>query len=394
MADAVFSIPLAYSGNTPTNTQRESSPWLLLRDYVASEENQLVPFAVQTLFEHRREFSPLVLTGPSGVGKTYLAGGLAARWKQEGSDRKLVSTTGADFARSFAHALEMDAVAEFRDKHATCQLFVLDDLHQIAGKNAAQHELLLLLDQLMENDVFLLVTANQPVLEIPQLLPGLASRLSEGLIVPVRGPGTAARRVILQQLARFHGVELNSDVLDWIVQHTIDRRDELPTVPLLNHLVLELARAADTRAGALTCDLARDILQDQRVSDRDEPQPTLRLLTALVAKQFGLRASDLRGPQRQQSIVTARGVAIFLARELTNQSLLQLGRHFGNRDHTTILHAFRKTESLAKSDPELRQVIDELRSSIQRPSRGKPVHRQSAGSGRTRSPEQYTDSGR
>lgn len=393
MADAVFSIPLAGLGNPSASSVGDSSPWLVLRDYVASDENHLIPFAAQVLLERQTQFNPLVLVGGTGVGKSHLVSGLAARWKREHADGKLICTTGGDFARSFAHATELDAVAEFREKHTACELFVLDDLQQMAGKTAAQHEFLVLFDRLVEAGTFVAVTANAPIPEIQNFAPGLLSRLMSGLVIPVQAPGRAACRVVLQRLARFHDVALNSESLDMILDLAATYPGQLQTVPQLNHVLLELAQAAASHNGPIGPDFVRDVVSSQLVSDRKDSQLTLRSITSLVAKQFGLRSAELRGPLRQQSVVTARGIAILLARELTQLSLQQIGRYFGHRDHTTILHAHRRTQVLVQTDPALQQVVTELRDSALHPTRrGKPVRSRSANADPTGIRKQPLDS--
>jgi chromosomal replication initiator protein len=327
-----------------------------LREYIGSDENRLVQCAVESLLAGDRRYNPIVFVGPSGTGKTLLAIGLADRWRRERPGKVVVATCGADFARSFAYALDTDSLADLRAKSCTADLFVLDDLQQMAQKLAAQEELVRLLDQLVDDRRAVLVTALQAPCVNDGLLPGLCSRLSGGLSVPLLAPGVPARRVLLRQIADLHDVRLSDAAIELLAIGPTDAESDRWTVPRLNHAVVQLGHTARMESTSIELDEIRLFWKGQT----HERQPTLRLITSKVAKYLSVTTPQLRGPSRRSHVVRARGVAMLLARTLTGTSLKMVGKYFGHRDHTTVLHACRKTESLRHTDPAISKAMDEL----------------------------------
>jgi chromosomal replication initiator protein len=334
-----------------------------LRQYVGDDDNRLVQFAVNAFLDASPGCSPLVFCGSTGTGKSLLAGGLAARWKRHAPATRVVLTTGADFARQFATALETNALDDFRRTYRDAAVLIIDDLHQLGGKTAAQQELIHTFDSLLRHQRRLVATLQQSPAETPTLATALASRLCGGLVVPLLTPGRAARRVIVERLLNKLGIKLPEPVLRLLANDRPDSPTQPATVPQLHGAVLQLANLAAKEDRPLDEHLARHCL-----AARNTLCPQLRTIIRQVCQYFQLRAADLKGPTRQQRVVRARGVAMLLARQLTDKSLAQVGRHFGNRDHTTVMHACRKTESLLRSDPAIRQAVDELAAQLSVPS--------------------------
>jgi chromosomal replication initiator protein len=312
--------------------------------------------AVESLLETPPRYTPVTLFGRSGTGKTLLARGLAGEFRHENRGAKIVCVTGIDFARDYALALQTDSLEDLRHKIRRATLLVIDDLHEIGDKLSAQEELARTLDALLQRDRGVVVTLRQNPLETANLLPSLASRLSAGLTVPLEPPGDAARRRILEQLAAVRGASLPDVVIDLIVRGIPGAPAKPVTVPQLLSVLNQLDLSPDEHNAEIDEHRVRRCL----VARQPAIEPDLRLITKQVCKYFKVRSGDLRGPARQQRIVRARGVAMLLARQMTGNSLEQVGRHFGNRDHTTVLHACRKTESLIEADPSIRQAIEEL----------------------------------
>ncbi|MHB8971831.1 MAG: helix-turn-helix domain-containing protein [Pirellulaceae bacterium] len=353
----MFSIPLeAYPSLSHEAGPNGTPRGVALREYIGSDENRLVPFAVQALLASDRRYNPIVFTGPSGTGKTLLAVGLAERWRHERSGNVVVATCGADFARSFAYALDTDSLADWRTKTSAADLFVLDDLQQMRQKLAAQEELVHLLDQLLDAGRAILITALHAPCVSDGLLPGLCSRLSGGLSVPLLAPGVPARRELLRRIADLHDVQLSDAAIEMLASGPSDAESDRWTVPQLNHAVVQLGHSARVEATSIELDEIRLFWKGQA----HERQPTLRLIASKVAKYLAVTVPQLRGPSRRSHVVRARGVAMLLARNLTGTSLEMVGQYFGNRDHTTVLHACRKTESLRHTDPAISQAMDEL----------------------------------
>jgi chromosomal replication initiator protein len=321
--------------------------------FVVGPENRLASVAVAAFFQRRAgHFSPLVICGSSGSGKSHLARGLAQWWQGENADSRVLVTSGADFARDYAAAVDRQELPSWRQRVRSVDLLVLEDLGQLAGKGAAQQELIHTLDDLAAREAAVLVTARSLPQQIVALAAGLRSRLSAGLIVPLVLPGPGARRTILEQLARARGLSLPKSALAALASG--------PSVPVtaLHGAIrqLELAsRAGSLHAGAL-----------ERMAAEHAAAETLSLreIARATAKYFGLTLADMKSPSRRQAVVAARGVAIYLARLMTPASLEQIGRYFGGRDHTTVLHGQRRTEKMMRRDPATRHAVSELRKTL------------------------------
>ncbi len=351
MASSVASIPLpgVALGAGGGFSARSAQP-LALRSFYAGPENLLVAVAVEGVLDPAQpRFSPLLLLGPSGVGKTHLAQGIARRWSETGQPGEAVYLTGSEFAKQFAAAIESDTVRSFRSRMRSAELFVLDDLTKLAKKPPALKELLFTLDALEQRGAATVVTSRTPPVELEQFPAALASRLAGGLVLTLSLPGVRARRAILEELAAAKGIELAPQAAEALAGQLA------ASVPELLQSLLQLASSP-----TIDSPRARRFLADR--GTRDQPSATA-ILTA-TAKQFSLKPSDLKGSSRNRTVVAARSIAMYLIRQLTGQSLEQIGGLFGGRDHTTALYSCRKVEKLMHSDPPTRQTIAKLQKSL------------------------------
>lgn len=355
----VISIPLSNRSTAVTVAARRERPNLALADeFILGPENQLASAAVKAVFEEQaHRLTPLVFFGPSGTGKTHLAQGLADWWHRHHPTSLVVSVTGGEFAQHYADAVETDRVSAWRAKLKTCDLLVLDDLGALVGKRGAQQELRQLLDDFEERDALVIVVS----LSLPALITGLSeslqSRLSAGLAIPIHLPAAETRKAIIERIAQARAMNLSQHAMQTLA-------DALHApVPQLLGALMELDRAALTHGRTIDIEDVRRYLKRH---DREQAI-SIREIAVATARYYGLKLAELKSPSRRKAVVTARNAAICLARQLTNQSLEQIGAYFGGRDHTTILHGFRKTEALAKSDAVTRQALTEIQRLINTP---------------------------
>ena len=354
----VFSIPIEAPEPSRASSKRTRPPLgVRLREYIGGQENILVRAVMDYPPKELARYHPLVLFGPSSTGKTLLVAGIASRWMRRRPTGRTLVVTGTEFARDYRNATQTDSLGDFRQKYRSCSLLVIDDLDGLGGRSSAQIELIHTLDSLTERRRWLIATLKQSPADAHGLLPRLASRLASGLTIPLQPPGLAARRLLLRRLAQLRGIELPGPVCDLVAEFLPQQAAHLPTVPHLDAAVSRLATfAKKEKKRCIDEDLARRWL----VTQHDSPNVELAQVVREVSKYFKLKAADLRGPTRLRCVVRARGVAMWLARALTDNSLAQVGRYFGNRDHTTVLHACRKTDALIQTDPAIRRAVDEL----------------------------------
>lgn len=327
--------------------------------FLAGPENALVRTLAAAVAAPVLEYNPLVLCGPTGVGKTALAHALAARRRDSLRLANIVVTTGSDFARALAHAIDTQSVAELRTRQQRCDLFVIDEVHRLVGKPAAQQFLLSTLDALLRRGTLVLATLRHLPQTTRGLSPALASRLAGGLIVPLAPPGLLARRELVRQSAARLDLALSDEIVAQLVS------DERPahallTAPRLRHAVMQLAAGSEKRHSPVRSSHVARLLDDEAPETKD----VFQRITKAVALHSQITISALKGKSRQQTIADARGLAMYLARRLTKASYADIGRHFGNRDHSTVLHACRKFDLLVADDDATRRLTEELQSQV------------------------------
>jgi len=347
---------------------------LPLKQIVIDGENQLILAALNALLENNVEFSPLVVYGPSATGKTETINGLIQQRRFLGKKKtpanQIHQTTAIDFSRSLVDAIDTGSVADFRSKMRRLSVLFIDDLQNLEGKSATQQELILLIDHFEQRGKFLLLTSSVLPLEIPDFSSQLASRLAKGLSIKLGLPGKSARLEILKSLASYHRVSFTPEGLKLLAER-------FPVTALeMNHVIVQIAAERRVTDGKSSVQSQPDnhgnnlLLDTEWVTSfvnrqMEKKTPTVKNICSRVAKTYKLKNSDLTGSSRKSTVVRARGIAIYLSRKLTPISLEQLGKFFGRRDHTTVLHACRKTESLLKEDREIRSIVEKLKSQLE-----------------------------
>jgi chromosomal replication initiator protein len=385
------------------------------RPFIAGDENRLAAVAVAALSVDRpTPYNPLVLHGPSGTGKTHLAGGLGMDHQRRHPADRVVYVSGSDFARDYADAVDRHSVDQFRRGYRTARMLVIDGLEGLFGKAPAQGELLRTIDELLDQDARIVATARQaPALLTGSpsngLSAGLRGRLSAGLCVPLALPGMAARLELLEHFARERGLELPKSVARILAEGLRTTAAELHGAlvslsfvphPAVARPIVGRRRATEahdtagkaasvrpadaTSTPGIRCPATGHMRQtghDQGhtidvatarrfVAEREATwRVGLSKITSHTARHFGLTMADLKGPSRRRGVVQARGVAMHLARQLTDKSLEQIGSYLGGRDHTTILHGCRQTEKLLEQDPATLQAVATLRRRLSQPGR-------------------------
>ena len=343
----------------PTLRHRRRDPdrfETLLPYFIGGDENRLVLFVCRSESTVFQMGNPVLLTGPTGVGKSCIALHLAAREAIAMGTASDVSTVvylpAIDFARKYSEAVSADDLPPLRSELDDAPVLVIDDLSLIGDKPAAQDELASRIEARTINQRPTILTCRRLPSEIRTMRPLLVSRCLPGLTIPIRPPGNRARRLLLRELAVFRSVELDEQLLDMLAGGL----DPQLTVRSLDATLKEIELWCRMNDSPPTLATIKSVID--RVGRAGEV--SLQRITATVAKRFRQKASDLRSSSRKQQIVRARSLAMLLARRLTSKSLHQIGDHFGGRDHSTVLHAIRKSESLLDDDQELRAVVAEV----------------------------------
>lgn len=300
---------------------------------------------------------PLVVHAPSGYGKSLLLESLAATWGREHVDDRVLLIRGADFARTYASAQKLDDVPRFQQRYQRADLVLLDDLQQLQRKSGAQRALCSILDHRQRHDRPTVLAANQP-LRLLALNPRLISRLASGLALPLELPSAVTRHVIVTELLEAKQLQLTLEA-----QASLDEHEPL-TVPQLIGLINQLHQVClrathpndrERFSGEITVDHVRQVMTDaarEPIEARD--------IVRWTASFFGLNRGNLTGTSRRKLDVLARSIAMHLMRTHTDLSFQQIGRYFGNRDHTTVMHACKKIAATCQSDSTTRNAVREI----------------------------------
>lgn len=338
------------------NRQGLAPPSTPLPDFLISAENAMLEaaFADLILASDTRRFNPVVLHGPTGTGKTHLLLGFVNIFDQQMTFGTGLLTTGADWSRSYAQAVEDKELEVWRDKCRRAAYLVLDDLESLHRKFAAQRELVILLDDLVSRQVPCLLAGRSNPLSAAELIPELSGRLAAGLTIPLHPPDLGTRREFLRQLAVDSGLEITEPGIQFLADQFAGTITETKSAFVQLAHKLPLDRKIDVLQ-------LRRMLREQVPVDGDVP---LSSIVAAVARYFQLNKAKLLGTTRRRSIVHARCIAIYLSRQLSGATLKGIGTFFGGRDHTTILHSYRKIELEMESDATTRLAVEAITSQL------------------------------
>ena len=303
-------------------------------------------------------FNPVMFHGPYGFGKTHLLNALAWEAMRNEPSKRVVHLTAERFTTTFVRALQDKQTAAFKDELRNADLLLIDDVHFVAGKTSTQEELFHTLIALVEDGRRVVMTADRSPTELSEMEPRLRSHLQAGLVCGIEPADRGLRLGILDrklQTLASQGAFLPSakpEVMQFLADRFTDSVRELEGA--LNTLV---ARVGGDLA-RLTLDEAQTILRPHLSCN--ERKVTVDQIQKTVAEHYGLKQADLISERRARAVARPRQVAMWLAKQITTRSLPDIGRRFGGRDHTTVLHAVRRIESLKLEDAAIARDTDVL----------------------------------
>ncbi|WP_420470364.1 chromosomal replication initiator protein DnaA [Brevundimonas sp. FT23042] len=304
-------------------------------------------------------FNPIFFCGPYGYGKTHLLNAIAWEAQRLRPDARVVYLTAERFLSTFVRAMQDRSTAAFKDSLRSADMLLIDDVQFVGGKASTQEELLSTLTALIEDGKKIILSADKPPTALTEVEPRLRSYLASGLTCPVepadRSLKLAVARNRIEALSKLGVVsgEVRPDVLEHLVDRTPGSMRELEGA------VNTLAAVAATRLSALTVDEAQGLL-GSALRGGPERRITVDEIQKTVADHFTLKQADLLSERRTRSVARPRQIAMYLCKQHTTRSYPDIGRRFGGRDHTTVLHGVRKIEELIAQDEQIARDVEAL----------------------------------
>ncbi|MDO5370805.1 chromosomal replication initiator protein DnaA [Paracoccus sp. (in: a-proteobacteria)] len=332
-------------------------------NFVVGKPNELAHAAARRVAEGGHvTFNPLFLYGGVGLGKTHLMHAIARERQASDPQARILYLSAEQFMYRFVQALRERTVMDFKELFRTVDLLMVDDVQFIAGKDSTQEEFFHTFNALVDQGKQIVISADRAPGEIKDMEERIKSRLSCGLIVDLHPTDYELRLSILQSKTEqfrltYPGLRLGQGVLEFLA-HRITSN-----VRVLEGALQRLFAFASLMGREIDLDMTQECLADiLRASDR---KVTVEEIQRKVAEHYNIRLSDLVGPKRVRTLARPRQIAMYLAKQMTSRSLPEIGRRFGGRDHTTIMHGVRKIEELRTEDRSLAEDIDLLRRSLE-----------------------------
>ncbi|MBN1689321.1 MAG: chromosomal replication initiator protein DnaA [Candidatus Omnitrophica bacterium] len=330
-------------------------------DFVIGPGNRFAHAAAMAVCEApARQYNPLFIYGPVGLGKTHLMQSIAHEIKRRNPGFKFLYIPSEKFTNQLITAIQTRSTTQFRNKFRTVDLLLIDDIHFIAEKEATQEEFFHTFNTLYDAHKQIVVSSDRPPKEIPGLEERLVSRFGWGLVTDIQPPDFETRVAILKKKMEKETVHVPDDVLYFIASKIRSNIRELEGA------LIRVVAYGTLTGQIVDLKLAQEMLRDSL--KEEEQKVGMEQIQRTVADFFHLKVSDLRAKRRSRSVARPRQIAMFLIRNLTSHSLPEIGEYFGGRDHTTVLHAVNKINSESETSSETRRVLEQIRNLLKKGS--------------------------
>jgi len=349
--------PAAGPHRAPGNVEG-LNPRYTFDTFVVGSSNQFAQAACQAVAElPSRAYNPLFIYGGVGLGKTHLLHAVGHQAARIFAGLSVMYLSSERFTNELINAIRYDRTAEFRARYRTIDLLLIDDIQFISGKERTQEEFFHTFNDLYESRKQIILSSDCSPKDIPEIEERLRSRFEWGLIADIQPPDFETRVAILKKKAAMERVQLEDDVA-----YLIAGRIKANIRELEGSLTRMIAFCALT-GREMGTELAHEVLGD--LWGEEEKVITIEQIQRKVAEHHQMKLSDLKAKSRTQAVAFPRQIAMYLARQMTHASLAEIGRAFGGKDHTTVLHAVDKIRALLQEDHKLKKTIDGLIQGIQ-----------------------------
>jgi chromosomal replication initiator protein len=333
------------------------SPRYSFDTFIVGPSNQFAHAACRAVAEApSRSYNPLFIYGGVGLGKTHLMHAIGHYVATYLANLKLTYISSERFMNEMINAVRYDRILDFRERYRSVDVLLVDDVQFLAGKEGTQTEFFHTFNALYDSQKQIVISSDCPPHEIPQLEERLRSRFEWGLIADIQSPDLETKTAILKRKAETEGVFLPDNVAIYIAGKIKSNIRELE-----GSLIRLIAYASLTRS-EITLPLAQDVLRN--VLQNDDRAVTIEIVQKAVADHYSLKVAELKSKNNSKSVAMPRQIAMYLCKALTNASLPEIGKSFGGKHHSTVIHSIRKVEDLRQKDGDFNTVINTLMASF------------------------------
>jgi chromosomal replication initiator protein len=318
--------------------------------FIVGPSNQFAHAASRAVAEApSRSYNPLFIYGGVGLGKTHLMHAIGQYVLQHDRNMKLTYISSERFMNEMINAVRYDRVIDFRERYRTVDILLVDDIQFLAGKEGTQTEFFHTFNALYDSQKQIVLSSDCPPHEIPALEERLRSRFEWGLIADIQSPDLETKTAILKKKAETEAVPLPDDVAIFIAGRIKSNVREL------EGSLIRLIAYASLTGQEISLSLAQEVLKN--ILDHEEKAVTIEIIQKFVADYYNLKLVELKSRNNSKSVAKPRQIAMYLCKSLTHASLPEIGRSFGGKHHSTVIHSIRKVEELRKRDSDFNSLI-------------------------------------
>ena len=350
-SSAQFASPS--QGRFDWDSAAQLNPRYTFDAFVIGSGNQFAHAACQAVAERpSKAYNPLFLYGGVGMGKTHLMQAIGHEIKRRSPQSAICYVSSEKFTNDMINSLRYDKMIGFRDKFRTVDVLLVDDIQFLAQKERTQEEFFHTFNALHESMKQIVIASDRPPKELAEFEDRLRSRFEWGLIADIQPPDLETKVAILQKKAEQERITLPTDVALFIASNIRSNVRELEGA------LIRLVAHSSLIGAEITLPYTQQVLKN--FIDSQARKVTIESIQKAVAEQFGLRLVEIKAKNNSRSIVYPRQIAMYLAKHLTEASLPEIGRQFGGKHHTTVLHSVEKIEELRKNDKDLNRLLNKL----------------------------------
>lgn len=362
MEEVAVAMPATVTApSAPPLPAPQFHPQLTFETLIVGQSNRLAVAAGQAVVESPgKRYNPLFLYGAPGLGKTHLLHAIGQAFLSRYPGARVVYMSAEAFVRDYVQAIRSGRIEEFRTRYRSVDLWLMDDVQFLAGKERSQEEFFHLYNTLYSAGRPLVMSSDKPPRDLNGVEERLRSRFEQGLCADIAPPDYEMRIAILCAKAEREGVVLPIEVAEYIADKVHSN------VRTLEGVLTRLMAHSSLYEMPISVELAREALRDYLIDASPSPPLTLASVIEAVCEEFAISEYELTGKSRRGDIVPIRQVAAYMARELTGESWTRIAQALQRNDHTTVMHAYRQIAQRLPRDPQLRETVQRIRSRIQR----------------------------